>query len=107
MRKLKKALSLTLVLALTLTMAVPAFAVEGDDASYSLVDTTPGTITVNFDSAGGSPVASRTCSLVKAYDAPPTPTREGYDFQGWYSAPDGGGYKVTERNAVKYSFSTL
>lgn len=47
---------------------------------------TPSTYTVTFDANGGtvSP-ASRSVTRGSAIGALPTPTRSGYDFQGWYS----------------------
>ena len=49
---------------------------------------------VNFDVGGGTLPASAPSSLSltngETYGELPTPTREGYLFQGWFAAPDGG-----------------
>ncbi len=64
----------------------------------------PNTYTVSFDSNGGSPVAT---VLTVTYDATygdtlPTPTREGYIFNGWYIEVSGG-TQVTSTTKVDIS----
>ncbi|MCD7832177.1 MAG: InlB B-repeat-containing protein [Firmicutes bacterium] len=44
--------------------------------------------TVTFDSCGGSSVSSQTVEYYAT--EPETPTRNGYNFAGWYTAADGG-----------------
>ena len=50
--------------------------------------------TVSFDSKGGSAVASRTVTYDSTYGTSSNqltnPTRDGYTFQGWYTAASGG-----------------
>ena len=41
-------------------------------------------VTVKFDSAGGSPVASQTIAAGEKAKKPADPTRSGYTFEGWY-----------------------
>ena len=43
------------------------------------------TYTVSFDSAGGSTVAAVTAEHGNTITAPAEPTRDGYEFTGWYS----------------------
>ncbi|KIP51398.1 InlB B-repeat-containing protein, partial [Leucobacter komagatae] len=43
------------------------------------------TYTVSFDSAGGSTVAAVTAEHGNTITAPAKPTRDGYEFTGWYS----------------------
>lgn len=50
--------------------------------------------TVTFDSAGGSPVPAQTVTMGDKATEPEDPTRDGYDFAGWYSGE------------VKYDFDT-
>lgn len=45
---------------------------------------TPATYTVTFNSDGGSAVASQTVDDGKLAVKPAAPTKEGYDFLGWY-----------------------
>lgn len=59
----------------------------------------PGQITVSFDSNGGSSVSSRAVTPNETYGTLPTPTREGYTFEGWYTAAAGGS-KVTSSTRV-------
>jgi len=46
---------------------------------------TPKEYTINFDSQGGSAVASRTYKSNEAITLPEEPTREGYTFGGWWT----------------------
>ena len=43
-------------------------------------------VTVTFDSQGGSQVASQTVAVGTAVTRPANPARNGYSFQGWYTA---------------------
>ena len=45
---------------------------------------------VNFDSNGGSAVASQSVRYGFKASQPASPTRTGHTFQGWYTAKDGG-----------------
>ena len=63
----------------------------------------PVTITVNFDANGGT--CSENSTLVNVdeeYGKLPTPVREGYTFDGWYTSAKGG-TKVTEKTKVSNS----
>lgn len=52
---------------------------------------TANTYTVNFNANGGStPTASKTVTYDSTYGTLPTPTRDGYTFNGWYTAASGG-----------------
>ena len=57
---------------------------------------------VSFDSQGGSVAspASKTVTYDQNYGALATATREGYTFDGWWSAPDGGGIQITAETLV-------
>ena len=48
------------------------------------------TVTVTFDSQGGSEVASKDINVNNPVEEPATPTRSGYSFRGWYTAASGG-----------------
>ena len=52
---------------------------------------------VNFDSNGGSAVASQSVKYGSKASRPADPTRAGHTFQGWYTSRDGGS---------KYDFGT-
>lgn len=61
---------------------------------------TANTYTVNFNANGGStPTASKTVTYASTYGTLPTPTRDGYDFNGWYTAASGGS-KITSSTTV-------
>ena len=45
---------------------------------------------VNFDSNGGSAVASQSVKYGSKASRPTDPTRAGHTFQGWYTSRDGG-----------------
>lgn len=46
--------------------------------------------TLSFDSQGGSAVDSQTLTIDDTLTELPVPTRDGYEFVGWFGAPDGG-----------------
>ena len=48
------------------------------------------TVTVTFDSQGGSEVASKDINVNNPVEEPANPTRSGYSFRGWYTAASGG-----------------
>ena len=69
-------------------------------------------LTVTFDTDGGSAVAAQTVKEGSALSAPAAPTREGYEFVGWYlgdtaydfSAPVTGNLTLTARwNILSYT----
>jgi uncharacterized repeat protein (TIGR02543 family) len=60
---------------------------------------TPKTFTVSFDSQGGSSVASKTVTYDGTYGTLTNPTKEGYTFNGWYTAASGG-TKITASTKV-------
>ena len=52
---------------------------------------TPKTYTVTFDPNGGSvSTTSKTVTYGSTYGTLPTPTREGYSFEGWFTKSSGG-----------------
>ncbi len=48
------------------------------------------TVTVTFNSQGGSEVASKDINVNNPVEEPAAPTRNGYSFRGWYTAASGG-----------------
>ena len=48
------------------------------------------TYNANGGSIGGSASVSRSTDYYNSYNVPPTPTRQGYHFTGWYTAAEGG-----------------
>ena len=63
-----------------------------DNAIVNLYATwTPNTYTVTFNANGGSvSPTSKTVTYGSTYGSLPAPTRTGYTFNGWYTAPSGG-----------------
>ena len=59
----------------------------------------PTTVTVSFDSQGGTPAKSMKVTVESVYGSLPTTTKEGYVFEGWYTSA-GGGSKVTPATLV-------
>lgn len=44
---------------------------------------------VSFDTQGGTPVETQTRMHGELIEVPEPPTREGFEFDGWYLDPDG------------------
>ena len=63
-------------------------------------------ISVSFNSNGGSTVENRTYYVDKQYNSLPTPTKDGYSFDGWYTSSSFT-MKVTNSSKVSYSVKTL
>jgi uncharacterized repeat protein (TIGR02543 family) len=65
----------------------------------------PNTYTVNLDAQGGGGVAA---SLTRTFDSPygplPTPTRQHYIFDGWYTESGGNGTLVTDDTIVSTAY---
>jgi len=60
----------------------------------------PSTYTVSFDSQGGSAVGSITVQSEESFTLPSEPTREGYEFKGWFTQADGKGEEFTTSTKV-------
>lgn len=60
----------------------------------------PNRYTVTFNANGGSvSTTSKTVTYASTYGTLPTPTKDGYIFNGWYTASSGG-TKITENSTV-------
>ncbi len=66
---------------------------------------TTNTYTVSFNSQGGSSVASKSVAYGSTYGTLTTPTRSGYNFDGWYTAASGG-TKVTASTVMNTAANT-
>ncbi|MBO5076448.1 MAG: InlB B-repeat-containing protein [Clostridia bacterium] len=72
---------------------------------YATVE--PNTYTLFFDANGGSvSTSSKSVKYGNSYGSLPTPTRDYYDFLGWYTSPSGG-TKVTSSTTMDASNVTL
>jgi len=60
---------------------------------------------VSFDSQGGSHPDPDSIAVIEgqAYGTLPTATREGYTFDGWWTAPNGQGSKIAETSTITIS----
>ncbi len=74
----KLSILFALLLCLCLCLFVACGDGEGDDT-----DTTEATVKITFDTAGGDALSSQTVSKGESI-TPPTPTRKGYSFDGWF-----------------------
>lgn len=64
---------------------------HGKTESFTLyAGFSPNPLTVFFNSTGGTPVASDVTDGSRTIYNFPTPTRRGFNFNGWYAAPSGG-----------------
>ncbi len=69
-------------------------------SGHTVTPPQPTTATVIFNANGGSVnTSSKTVTVGSVYGSLPTPTRDGYNFDGWYTSPSGGS-KVTSSTKV-------
>ena len=74
-------------------------------SGHSTTPPQPTTTTVVFNGNGGSVnTSSKTVTVGGTYGSLPTPTRDGYTFDGWYTS-ESGGSKVTASTKVSKSTS--
>jgi uncharacterized repeat protein (TIGR02543 family) len=59
--------------------------------------------TITFDSNGGSDVAAITKDVGTKVDKPDNPTKDGYDFTGWFNAASGGAQYTVWPHELKAS----
>lgn len=88
----------------TLTIDIKKGGVVGIIAAYVWADvyfddfelkvTKPRQVTISFDSQGGSDCENITAGAGFSFSLP-TPTREGYNFGGWYTKPNGDGTRAS------------
>lgn len=65
-------------------------------------------VTVNFNANGGSvSTTSKTVYLTETYGSLPTPTRNGYTFDGWFTASSGGAQITSSTTCTSASSQTL
>lgn len=64
------------------------------------------TITIIFDSQGGTAVQEKTINIGQAVTLPNEPIKEGFIFSGWYTEKDGTGIKINN-NSFPTSDMTL
>lgn len=89
------------------TFSIPIQAKVWNDGSNSgsasdtlSVSVAAATFTVSFNANGGTtPTASKTVTYGSTYGTLPTPTRQGYEFLGWFTAASGGS-QVTSSTTV-------
>lgn len=104
---------LSLTLALVLCLSLLPSAVFAEEAAGTSNETAAGEtqepelITVSFDSGGGSAVSDRTVTADQPYGDLPTPTREGYQFDGWYTDKTGGSQVTSSTTVTRTASHTL
>ena len=109
MIKLKRILSVFLIITLVLGQSLPNVYAASDESNGDLSSFVNYSteyindniaVTVNFDTNGGSLSASeKIVTYDKRYGTLPTPMKEGYTFSGWYTSDDGGN-RITETSIV-------
>jgi uncharacterized repeat protein (TIGR02543 family) len=83
----------------SLWYVVPVNGVDYYVFSDNVVATVP-TLTVSFNANGGSVgTSTKTVTYGSSYGTLPTPTRSGYNFNGWYTAQTGGN-KISSSTTV-------
>ena len=71
------------------------FANYYQDREYFSIQINPLDLTVSLDPCGGSvSPSSITVTTGYTYGPLPTPVRGGYDFIGWFTEPEGGGFEI-------------
>ena len=81
--------------------------INGEKTAYRAE---PETLTVTFDTAGGSEVESQEIELGKKVKQPEKPVRSGYVFNGWYLGDEKWnfiGYNVTEDITLTAKWSKI
>lgn len=98
---MKKTLTILLTLAL---VAVFAFALVAcnDKGNNNGGNTIPAEYTITFDSKGGSEVAPIKAEAGAQIQAPANPTRNGFEFLGWFESSDGGNTLAENAFVVTY-----
>ena len=90
---MKKTWTILLTLALVAMLVLALVACDNaDSAEY----------TVTFDSKGGSEVAPIKAAAGAQISAPANPTREGFEFSGWFESTDGGNTLAESAFAFAY-----
>ena len=65
---------------------VRSWDIEADTTLYAYWEAIPQTVTVSFDSNGGSACSSRAYTVGEAYGTLPSTQRTGYSFAGWFTS---------------------
>jgi uncharacterized repeat protein (TIGR02543 family) len=110
MKKLKRIMSVLLIITLVLGQSLPnvkAATEEPNSNSLSYVNNVAENVDVNitvmvkFNTDGGSlPILEKTVTYGNHYGTLPTPIKEGYTFGGWYPSVDDGN-RITETTIVE------
>lgn len=76
---------------------------EGKSTTFDVTgEIAQGQAVLTFDSQGGSSVNRAVVDVGKTYQ-PPTPSRSGYTFKGWFTSTNGGGTQFTGSTIVDSS----
>ena len=85
--------------------AATTVTLTGNQTLYAHWSENPQTYTLYFDPDGGSVSQnSKTVTYGSSYGTLPTPTRNGYTFDGWYTSADGGSL-VTSNVTVRLTYN--
>ena len=96
---MKKAITILLAIALA---AVFAFTLVACGDTGNGGNTEPAQYTIAFDSKGGSEVAPIKSEAGAQIQAPADPTRNGFEFLGWFESSDGGNTLSDNAFAITY-----
>ncbi len=110
MKKLKRVLAVLLIITLVLGQSIPnvyaSSEISKEDSSFLVNNVAEDidesiAVTVNFHTNGGSlTMSDKTVTYGDRYGTLPTPIKEGYTFNGWYSSNNGGNH-ITETSIVE------
>ena len=92
----------------TITVTARALGQSPAPKTFNVTVIKPKSYTLTFDANGGSVSAdSRVVTNGESYGALPTPTRDNYTFEGWFTSSSGGAQITADSTVSLYANETL